>query len=317
MVRASVVCAAILLTLLLTGCGVRTVTEPTASAEPPASAAGGDGSDADALMARAATLAARTTDLEAQLWEGRLMAALIATDPAAARTELSAAGALLEEMRANEKAIAALLGQVAGLDVSEELRTYAVQQKEIADLRLLSMAGVGGLLDRVETSLRENGGLSQADIEKLFAALEPSGPDDPLASLEEKGQASRVYFNESGLPDRYYMNNGLGEAYDTPAGQTEEQAGAFPFADGIRFEGPMVAEEAPPRKLWGSFATSVAEAMQTQRSAFEGEGWTVSVGAADETGGTMTARNAFWQATLTFEKAGGERGKVVVRMSEL
>lgn len=79
----------------------------------------------------------------------------------------------------------------------------------------------------------------------------------------------------------------------------------------------MVAEEAPPQKLWGSFATSAAEAMRAQRSAFEGEGWTVNLGAADQTGGTMTARNAFWQATLTFDKTGGERGKVVVRMSEL
>jgi hypothetical protein len=316
--RLAILPAVILLAALLAACGAPTEVERSAPTRAPAaSAASGPGGDADALMAEARALATKTTALEAQLWENHLMMALVAPDAAAARPELAKAGSLLDEMRANEKAIAVLLERVVGLDAGEELTTYARQQKEIAELRLLSMAPVADLLARVENAYKQEGKPSQADLEKLFAAMEPSDPDDPLAHLEQKGQASREYFRRSELSERYYLNNGLGDAYDTPGWQSEEEAGAFPLADGIEFEGPMATEEVPPPKMWGSFHAPIAEAMQAERSTLESDGWSVNVSSAGEDRGVMTARNSFWQATLTFERTGEDAGTVIVRMTQL
>ncbi len=304
-----------LMIMALGACGAATEAGQTPSAGvSAASASDGLGGDADTLMARAKTLAKKTYDLEGQLWEGHIMAALTAPDAAAAKPELAKARALVAQMRANEQSIIAILGQVAQLGPGEELTSYAGQQKEIAKLRLLSMAGTQKLLAKIEARYQEKGRLAQSDIDKLFAESEPSDPADPSRRLEEKGLASLEYFKQSGLPQRYSINNGFGEAFGT-----EEQAGAFPLADGITFEGPMVAEEEAPRELQGSFGTSVADAMQAQRSALESEGWSVSVGSSGETRGVMTAQNSYWKATLTFERDGGagEGGTVVVRMTQL
>lgn len=314
----AVIVPAFLFTLGLPACGTETEADRSGSPEPPAaSASSAPVGNRDALMTQAKTLAKETNDLEGELWEGHMMTALIAPNAAAAKPELVKAGALLDEIRANEKKIAALLDRVVRLDASEELTTYAGQQKEIAELRYRSMAYVEDLLAGIETLFREKGTASEADVEKLFVETAPADPDSPQAIWEEKGQASFAYFRQSGLPERYYINNGWGEARDTPAGQTEEEAGAFPLADGIQFEGPMVAEEAPPRKIRGSFEMFLAEAMQAQRSALESAGWSVSVRSSGETRGVMTASNSAWKATLTFEQAAGDAGTVVVRLTEM
>jgi len=317
--RVQLTCLTVALLMAVTGCGGQTAASQTKTPEASATSQAADPTDeANRLMAEAKALAKKTYDLEGELWEGHMMMALIAPNAAAAKPELAKARALLDEMRANEKSIVALLDRVMRLEVSEELATYAGQQKEIAALRLLSMADVEDLLGRIDTLYEHKDKPSEADLEKLFVEIEPSDPDDPLAHLEEKGQASREYFRESGLPERCYINNGLGAAYDTPEGQTEEEAGAFPLADGIQFEGPMVAEEeGAPREIRGSFDTSLAEAMQAQRSTLESGGWSVSVRSSGETRGVMTARNSFWQARLTFEQAGGNAGTVVVRLTKL
>ena len=315
--RSSILPAVILMTLGLAACGIQSAAIPSASPELQATSASSRPGDADALMAQAKALATKTNDLGMLLWEGQMFEVVLAENAAAAEPQLAKARALLDEMAENERAIAALLDQVAQLDVSEELRTYAGQQKEIAELQLQGIAPQKYLLEEIETLYEEGGKPSDADLEKLFMETEPSDPDDPLAHLEEVGHASIEYFKQSGLPDRYYINNGLGGAYDTPDGQTEEEAGAFPVADGLVLEGPMATEEVPPPKMWGSFEMSLAEAMEAERSALESGGWSVRVKSSGETRGVMTARNSFWKATLTFERVAGSSGSFVVRLEEI
>ena len=74
------------------------------------------------------------------------------------------------------------LDRVAKLDLSEELTTYAGQQKEIAELQLQGIAPQKDLLDEIETLYDEGGKPSEAELEKLFMEVEPSGADDPLAA---------------------------------------------------------------------------------------------------------------------------------------
>ena len=305
--------------MAVAGCGSQTAASQTTTPEASATSPAVDPTDeANRLMDETKAIVTKTNDLSATLWEGLMFEVVTARNAAAAASKLAEAKAILDEMAANDTSIAALLDQVARLEVSEELATYAGQQKEIAELSLQGIAPQKDLLGRIEAFYEQKGKPGEADLEKLFVEIEPSDPDDPLAHLGEKGQASREYFRQSGLAERYYINNGLGAAYDTPEGQTEEEAGAFPLADGIQFEGPMVAEEeGAPREIRGSFDTSLAEAMQAQRSALESGGWSVSVRSSGETRGVMTARNSSWQARLTFERAAGNAGTVVVRLTKL
>jgi hypothetical protein len=181
-----------LLTLCLAACG--TQTEQAASPEPlPTSATTALSGDADGLVAQAKALAAKTNDLGMELWEGQMFEVVLAPNAAAAGPELAKARALLDEMRTNQTSIVALLDQVVRLDVSEELTTYAGQQREIAELQLLGIAPQEDLLETIETVYEEKGRPSDADLEELFMEIEPSmdPSDHPLAHLEEKGQASR------------------------------------------------------------------------------------------------------------------------------
>jgi hypothetical protein len=320
--RLAILLVAILLALSLVACGSQTEAVPAASPEPlAASASSVPSSGTDALMAQAKALAQKTNDLGSELWEGQMFEVVLAENAAAAKPELAKARAILEKMAANEKSIATLLDQVVELDVSEELTTYAGQQKEIAELQLQGIAPQKDLLAKIQAVYGEKGKVSQADLEKLFVEIEPSGPDDPLAHLEEKGMASVEYFRQSGLPERYYINNGFGEGFGTERQAAGEGFG-FPvsFADCIQFEGPEAVEEAP-REIWGSFEVPLEEAMQAQRSLLESEGWSVSLSPTGETRRVMTARKLPYKATLTFEEptgsGAGKAGTVVVHLTEM
>lgn len=328
--RCSVVGAVAVLALAaalgVAACGAPSGAGRTASSDSPASLAAGPSStpsgSADELMAQAKALAARTDHLEALLWEDHMMAALISEDASGAAPELVKARALLKQIRTNERAMVSLLEQVVRLDPGKRLATYAGQQREIAELRLRSMGLVDRLLTGIETLFREKGKPGQADVDKLFAGSEAVDPGDPVSQLEEKTLASVAYFKQSGLPERYYINNGLGEAYDTPNGQTEEEALAIPAADGIRF-GAAVKGEGSSWEIRGTFDMPSTEAMQAEREALESDGWTVEAGSTGEIRDEMTARNSLWEAAFTFERAGGagagsgDGGTLVVRMTEL
>jgi hypothetical protein len=221
------------LLLAVAACGDQTDTEQAATPGATEASQPADPADeADRLMAEVKELAKSTNDLMGTLWEGQMFEVVLATSAAAAKPELAKARKMEDEIAANEKSIAALLDRVAKLGVSEELTTYAGQQKEIAELLLLGVAKENDLLDKIETAYREKGKVSQAELEKLFT--EPSDPDDPLMHIEEKGLASIKYFKKSGLPERYSINNGFGEMF----GQEET-------SEGIP-EGETIPEEEVP-----------------------------------------------------------------------
>ena len=316
MKRRSILPAVILLILSLAACGSQTSADPSAS--PQRLATSTTGGDVDVLIPQAKALAEKTNDLGRDLWEqGQMMNVVLAPNAAAAKPELAKAKTMLDEMTANQKSIASLLDQVARLGASEKLTTYAGQQKEIAELQLLALAVQDDLLEKIELFYEEKGKISQADLETLFTVMEPSGPDDPLAHLEEKGHASIEYFKQSGLPERYYINNGLGEAYDTPQGLPESEGFEMPFplADGIELWGgdPM---DGGGWRMRGSFAAPPAEAMQAERSLLKSEGWSVTLGSSEETRAVMTARKDDYDATFTFKQADpGKAGRLVIRLT--
>lgn len=91
---------------------------------------------------------------------------------------------------------------------------------------------------------------------------------------------------------------------------------ASPPAGALRF----VGVEEFPWEVRGSFDTSLADAVQAQRSAFEQAGWSVTLGPPGKDGRTMTARTADFVATLTFERDAGSSsegaGTVVVLLTK-
>ncbi len=189
-------CLLSVLLLAVAGCGDQTGTDKT--------------DQATKLIDQARALAKKTSALEKQmdeLWPkiGKIDPAKNATD---ALAKLDDAEADYAEMTKNQESVAALYGKVAKLDVGEELRTWAGQQKEIAELSLQATAVLDEFVakDKVLFSLWNQ--LDQADREKLIQELK----DLDARSLKLRTRASKM----QQASEKYYKDNGLGEEAGSP-----------------------------------------------------------------------------------------------------
>jgi hypothetical protein len=99
--------------------------------------------------------------------------------------------------------IVALLDRMADLDVSEELKTYADQQKEIAEDYLQAYALTDELITRYKVvwNPRRLSALSQAEVEALDEEIVElaTRSQELLAHVGEKEQASQQYYTDSKL----------------------------------------------------------------------------------------------------------------------
>lgn len=184
-------CLLSVLILAVAGCGDETGTDQT--------------DQATKLIDEARALAEKTSALEKQmdeLWPkiGKIDPAKDATD---ALAKLDDAEAGYAKITKNQKSTAALYGKIAKLDVGEQLRTWAGQQKEIAELSIRATAVLDEFVakDKVLFSLWNQ--LGKADREKLIQELK----DLDAKSLKLRTRASTM----RQASEKYYKDNGLGE----------------------------------------------------------------------------------------------------------
>lgn len=202
--------------LALTGCAEQTDAGQTASPEATAATqAIGPTNDPNELMDNVVALVEETNALDAQNQELMMKALEMGPegkDAADAQPLLAEVQAGFDEMTEKQESIAALLGEMAKLDASEELKTYAAQQKEIAEIRIEMYAAWTEIVAwhrKMLPRLRELSESSEADFAKLeqeyydtYAQL-----DEPSMRFEKAWTASLEFFKTSGLPKRHFINN--------------------------------------------------------------------------------------------------------------
>jgi len=164
--------------------------------------------EANALIDQANAATDESNRLDGLMTE--LMAKVEQIDPTAknardAQPLLTEVEAKLSETQKNAERTLLLWDKILALDVSDELKTYAAQQKEIAKLQVALSAAVGDMVVKLKVLYDpdQTGKLSQADFDKLAAEL-----DGLVAKADEiDSQMSE----KQGASDQYFKDNGLGE----------------------------------------------------------------------------------------------------------
>ncbi len=94
-------------------------------------------------------------------------------------------------------------GKIGSMDVSEDLKTYASQQVEIADMRAKVDAKMGEVAAKLSSlfSAAVTGKIDQAMVTKLTAEVDTLTKqlDTMQAQADEKEAASEKFFNDKGL----------------------------------------------------------------------------------------------------------------------
>lgn len=162
--------------------------------------------EAKSLIEQVGALAAKSGPLDEQI--GELMAKVGEIAPASANAAdalpiIADVVATLGKMTKDEKAAAALWGKVAELDVGEESKTYAGQQKELMDLRVQEDALNVRLLAKLKTMYGKYSELGSAESVKLVQKVAEIGAK--LNKLE-----SRIDLKER-ASEQYFEDNQLGE----------------------------------------------------------------------------------------------------------
>lgn len=157
--------------------------------------------EANELISQAAAIQKATNTLDGQLAaQVRGVSAIDPTSAAAADAlpMIAQASTTLAEMNKNMEAISSLWGEVAALDVRDEVKTYAVQQQDIAKTQLQIWAVTGRILadlqtlyDRNELSALDQAGLKRLDRE--FADL-PAKSKALRAKIADMQQTSHQYY---------------------------------------------------------------------------------------------------------------------------
>lgn len=119
-------------------------------------------------------------------------------DASKATTMLAEISVLLEQDKANVAKVISLADELATLDVSEDIKTYALQQKEIAKLVQQGQSNTAGMVDAM-TRLYDpakSGDLTQAELDGFASELNEFIEKDEAIrdQIIAKSEASQEFF---------------------------------------------------------------------------------------------------------------------------
>lgn len=139
----------------------------------------------------------------------------------------------LGEMKKSQESIITLLGQMARLDVREEDKTYARQQKEIAELNVESFALVFEIVEKYKLLYSKGGTLSQAQAKRLGQEItDLQGKyQEFYGRISEKVQAS----------EQYRADNPGGEASSSGGMNTAAWVGSLLLASAFSLACALIA----------------------------------------------------------------------------